>query len=238
MTASPLRIAPSLLSADFADLRGSIASVEAAGADILHLDVMDGHFVPNITFGPLVVEAVRRISRSDLDVHLMIESPERYLDRFVKAGSTYITFHVEATKEARDLIARAKSLGVKAGVAINPATPLDPARGVLEIADLIVMMTVNPGFAGQGFIGSVVPKMRELYDLKVSRGYNFEIEVDGGIGIDTAPIAAWAGADILVAGAAIFKTCVPGAAFKAIADRARQGASQRRDPHAFPLAPA
>jgi ribulose-phosphate 3-epimerase len=205
---------------------------------MLHVDVMDGHFVPNITIGPFVVEAIRRVARSDLDVHLMITDPAKYLERFVKAGSTYVTFHVEAVPQAKGLVEQAKALGVKAGVAINPATSLEPALPVLEIADIIVMMTVNPGFGGQGFIAEVVPKIRQLYDLKVSRGYRFEIEVDGGIGLDTAPVAAWAGADILVAGAAVYKTGDPAAAVRAIAAAARQGLERRADPRAFPLAPS
>jgi ribulose-phosphate 3-epimerase len=238
MTAPGIRIAPSLLSADFADLKGAIAIVERAGVDILHLDVMDGHFVPNITIGPFIIEAIRRVTKSDLDVHLMIEDPEKYLESFVRAGSTYLTFHVEATAEAKRLVDGARKLGVKAGVALNPATSLEAATPVLEVADIIVMMTVNPGFGGQSFIADVVPKVRDLYELKVARGYAFEIEVDGGIDADTAPIAAWAGADILVAGAAVFKTPDPAGAVRAIGDAARRGLALRHDPRAFPLAPA
>lgn len=238
MTGPRVRIAPSLLSADFADLKGAVACVEDAGAEILHVDVMDGHFVPNITLGPFIVEAIRRVARSDLDVHLMIEDPAAYLERFVKAGSTYITFHVEAAQDAKPLIERAQSLGVKAGVALNPATGLEAVRPVLEIVDIIVMMTVNPGFGGQGFNNEVVPKIREIHDLKVARGYRFLIEVDGGVGPETAPIAAWAGADILVAGAAVYKQPDPAEAFRAIAAAARRGLDMRHDPAAFPLAPS
>jgi ribulose-phosphate 3-epimerase len=238
MTGPSLRIAPSLLSADFADLKGAIATVERAGVDILHLDVMDGHFVPNITIGPFIIEAIRRVSKSDLDVHLMIENPEKYLERFVRAGSTYVTFHVEATAEAKRLVDVARALGAKAGVAINPGTSLEAAAPVLEVADIMVMMTVNPGFGGQSFIADVVPKIRELYELKVARGYGFEIEVDGGIGVDTAPIVAWAGADILVAGAAVYRTADPAGAVRAIAEAGRRGLALRHDPRAFPLAPA
>ncbi|MFZ1946619.1 MAG: ribulose-phosphate 3-epimerase [bacterium] len=238
MTGPRVRIAPSLLSADFTDLGRAVKMVEGAGADLLHVDVMDGHFVPNITIGPLVVEALRRVAKSQLDVHLMIEEPGRYLERFVKAGSDYITFHVEAVPEALELVKRAKSLGVRAGVAVNPATPLEPAQAVFEVADLIVMMTVNPGFGGQGFIAEVVPKIRRLYELKVSRNYGFEIEVDGGIGVQTAPVAAWAGADILVAGAAVFGSPDPGGAVREIAAAALRGLAGRANPQAFPLAPS
>jgi ribulose-phosphate 3-epimerase len=230
---STVRIAPSLLSADFTDLKGEIKRVEDAGVDLLHVDVMDGHFVPNITLGPFIVDAINRAARSELDVHLMIEKPDKYLERFIEAGADYVTFHVEAVAEAKALVEKTKSLGVKGGVAINPATGLEPATPVFEIADLIVMMTVNPGFGGQTFIREVIPKIRALYDLKETKGYTFEIEVDGGVGIETAPITAWAGADILVAGASVFKTPDPPAAVKAIAEAAAKGVALRADPQAF-----
>jgi ribulose-phosphate 3-epimerase len=225
-----VRIAPSLLSADFADLAGAITRVEGAGVEILHVDVMDGHFVPNITFGPMIVEAIHRLSHSDLDVHLMISDPEAYLERFVESGSTYVTFHVEAASRAKELVEKAHSLGVKSGLAINPATPLGPATEVLEIADIMVMMTVSPGFGGQGFIRGVIPKIRALYDLRESKGYGFEIEVDGGVSLETAPIAAWAGADILVAGAAVFRSGDPPGAVRALAEAAMAGLARRDDP--------
>jgi len=217
-----LRIAPSLLSADFARLGESIRLVEGAGATMLHVDVMDGHFVPNITFGPIIVKAIRKLAESDLDVHLMISDPAAYLERFVEAGATYVTFHVEALREAEPLLARARELGARAGIAVNPETSLDVAGPLLKAADLVVMMTVHPGFGGQGFIRDVVPKIEALRDLRETEGYGFEIEVDGGVNLETAPVAARAGADILVAGAAVFKSEDPAAAVRAIAEAARR----------------
>jgi ribulose-phosphate 3-epimerase len=204
MTSPGIRIAPSLLSADFADLKGAIAVVEQAGVDMLHLDVMDGHFVPNITIGPFIIEAIRRVSKSDLDVHLMIEDPAKYLERFVRAGSTYITFHVEAIAQARQLVEKAMALGVKAGVALNPGTPLEAAARVLEIADIIVIMTVNPGFGGQSFIETCLPKIERLASSVQKRGLKTRIEVDGGVTPETAGRVCAAGASVLVAGTAVF----------------------------------
>jgi ribulose-phosphate 3-epimerase len=215
-----VRIAPSLLSADFSRLEDAIRVVEDAGVDMLHVDVMDGHFVPNITFGPIIVKAISKLARSELDVHLMISDPAKYLDKFIDAGAGYVTFHVEAASEAVPLLQRARRLGVKAGIAINPETSLDVARPALEMSDLVVMMTVHPGFGGQTFLREVVPKIKALYDLREVQGHAFEIEVDGGVTVETAPEAARAGGDILVAGAAVFKSPDPAAAVRAIAQAA------------------
>ena len=216
-----IRIAPSLLSADFSRLGEAIKTVEDAGVTLLHVDVMDGHFVPNITFGPIIVKAIRKLAESDLDVHLMISDPAAYLENFIEAGASYVTFHVEAIEDAGPLLARARELGAKAGIAINPGTSLDMARPALEASDLVVMMTVHPGFGGQGFIRDVVPKIEALRDLREARGYGFEIEVDGGVSLETAALVARAGADILVAGAAVFKSEDPAGAVRAIAQAVR-----------------
>jgi ribulose-phosphate 3-epimerase len=234
---SRVRIAPSLLSADFADLGAEIRRVEDAGVDLLHVDVMDGHFVPNITFGPMMVDVIKRLARSDLDVHLMISEPARYLEKFVEAGSDYVTFHVEAVSEAGPLLGEARKLGARPGVALNPATELAGLEEVLEASDLVVMMTVNPGFGGQKFIAEVVPKIRALYDLRAEKGWEFEIEVDGGVNIDTAEVAAWAGGDILVAGAAVFKSPDSPQAVRDIEAAGLKGLEKREDRTAFPLAP-
>ncbi len=237
MDTARIRVAPSLLSADFADLAAQIEQVEDAGVNLLHVDVMDGHFVPNITFGPMMVDVIRRLARSELDVHLMISEPARYLENFVRAGSDYITFHVEAVGEAGPLLRAARALGARPGIALNPATGLKDLDGVLEASDLVVMMTVNPGFGGQRFLTEVVPKIRALYELRAEMGWEFEIEVDGGVNVETAEVAAWAGGDILVAGAAVFKAEDPRQAVRDIAAAGLKGVAKREDNAAFPLAP-
>ena len=199
-----VKIAPSILSADFARLGEQVAEAEAAGADYIHVDVMDGHFVPNITVGPLVVEAVRRATRLPLDVHLMIEDPERYIARFAKAGADILTVHVEACPHLHRVVQQIKGLGVKAGVSLNPATPLGSLEEILEHVDLVLLMTVNPGFGGQEFIAGMLSKIRRLRRRLDERGLSCELEVDGGINAETAPQAVAAGADVLVAGEAIF----------------------------------
>jgi ribulose-phosphate 3-epimerase len=197
-------IAPSILSADFAQLSGEIQKVERSGADILHLDVMDGHVVPNITIGLPVVASIRKITRLPLDAHLMIENPERFLDDFIKAGVDWISVHAEADVHLNRTLNYLRSNGVKAGVAINPGTSLSLLEEILPIADYILVMTVNPGFGGQKFIPSMLKKIKQLRETIVSNGYRTRIEVDGGIGPDNLQDVLAAGAEIIVAGSAIF----------------------------------
>jgi len=198
-----IKIAPSLLSADFARLADEIASVEK-GADLLHLDVMDGHFVPNITMGPLVVKACRAHSRLPFDCHLMIEEPQRYIDRFLVAGADMISVHCETEPHLQRALQMIRDGGAKAGIAINPATPAESLTTAIEFCDFVLVMTVNPGFGGQRFIEPVVPKIRHIAQLVRERGVAVEIEVDGGIDARTAPAVVSAGARILVAGSAVF----------------------------------
>lgn len=198
------KIAPSILSADFTRLGEEIKAVEKAGADYIHIDVMDGHFVPNITVGPMIVAAARQATDLPLDVHLMIESPDMYIDDFVKAGSDLITVHVETVTHLHRLLGVIRDAGVKAGVALNPATPLSSIEYVLKNLDMVVLMTVNPGFAAQSFIPEVLPKIRELKEIIAQKGIEVDIEVDGGINVKNIGQAAQAGANVFVAGSAIF----------------------------------
>jgi len=197
-------IAPSLLSADFSKLAQEVKAVEKAGADLLHLDVMDGLFVPNLTFGPLVISSIRPHSNLIFDVHLMIESPERYIKDFADSGADWISIHAEATNHLHRAIWKIKELDKKAGVALNPHTPLEIIKYVLEDLDYVLIMTVNPGFGGQKFIKNCLSKIKELKELIEKRRLNTLIEVDGGINAETAPEVIKAGAKILVAGSAIF----------------------------------
>ncbi|MCD6451417.1 MAG: ribulose-phosphate 3-epimerase [Acidobacteria bacterium] len=199
-----VKIAPSILAADFGRLADQLAMVEAGGAELVHLDVMDGAFVPNITFGPVVVEAVRKWSKLPLDVHLMIDKPERYLGDFAKAGADIITVHIEATTHLHRTVHRIKELGAKAGVSLNPATPLTSLDFILDDLDLVLIMSVNPGFCGQKFIPSSLRKIRRLKEWIEKRRLKMEIEVDGGIGPDNIRSVVEAGVDIVVAGSAIF----------------------------------
>ncbi|MBH0173028.1 ribulose-phosphate 3-epimerase [Fictibacillus sp. 23RED33] len=199
-----IKIAPSILSADFSRLGDDIKAVEEAGADYIHVDVMDGHFVPNITIGPLVVQAIRPVTKLPLDVHLMIENPDRYIEEFAKAGADIISVHVEASPHLHRTVQLIKQQGVKAGVVINPATPVDSIKHIIQDVDLVLLMTVNPGFGGQAFIESVVPKIKEVSDLVQTQGLNVEIEVDGGVNPETARLCVESGANVLVAGSAIY----------------------------------
>jgi ribulose-phosphate 3-epimerase len=198
------KIAPSLLSADFSRLAEEIAAVEKAGADLIHIDVMDGHFVPNITIGSGVIAALRKTTRLPFDVHLMIENADRYLESFVQAGSDIITVHVEATHHLHRTVTRIRELGVKAGVSLNPATPLGQVEEILAYIDMMLIMTVNPGFGGQKFIAGVLPKIRRARELINATAPDVLIEVDGGVTLDNMAAISEAGADIFVAGAAVF----------------------------------
>lgn len=205
--AKTIKVAPSILSADFARLKEEIILISRAGADLLHVDVMDGHFVPNITVGPCVVEALKKVATVPLDVHLMIASPEKYLEPFIRAGSDWITFHIEAMSDPEKFIDRAHSLGVKVGVSLKPATPVQAIAPIVNMVDLVLVMSVDPGFGGQSFQPEVLPKIREIHDL----GSHAEVSIDGGINLNTARQAVEAGVDILVAGTAIFKSPDPAA---------------------------
>lgn len=198
-------VAPSILSADFARLGEEIRDVEQGGADFIHIDVMDGHFVPNLTIGPLVVEAVRPITELPLDVHLMIEAPDRYIPAFAKAGADILSVHVEACPHLHRTIQLIKEQGVKAGVVLNPHTPVQQIEHVLEGLDLVLLMTVNPGFGGQSFISSVLPKIRQVKEMAEQKGLaDLLIEVDGGVNKMTARQCIEAGANLLVAGSAVY----------------------------------
>lgn len=199
-----IQIAPSILSADFANLGSEVRAVDKAGADVIHIDVMDGHFVPNITIGPLVVEAVRRVTDKPLDVHLMIADADRYVDAFARAGADWITVHVEACNHLHRTVNRIKELGKKAGVVLNPATSLSTIDYVLEDIDLVMLMSVNPGFGGQSFIPSTLEKTWQLKNRITTLGLEVGIEIDGGIARETIAMAAEAGANIFVAGSAVY----------------------------------
>ena len=198
-------IAPSILSADFARLGEEITACESAGADWIHVDVMDGHFVPNMTLGPLVVEACRRATKLPLDVHLMIEKPENLIEAFAKAGASRITVHVETCPHLHRTIQQIQSLGVKAGVTLNPSTPAVLLKEVLSYVDLVLVMTVNPGFGGQNFIVEMLPKISEIRQMLDTVNPSAWLEVDGGVSEKTTPVLARAGADAFVAGNAVFK---------------------------------
>jgi ribulose-phosphate 3-epimerase len=199
-----LKIAPSILSCDFGRLAEEIQAVEAGGADWIHVDVMDGHFVPNITIGPIITEGARRATDLPLDVHLMIENPDRYLEAFASAGADILTVHQEACPHLHRTLGRIRELGMRAGVAVNPATPLEAIREVLVDIDLLVVMSVNPGFGGQSYIPGTSDKLRRARAMLVDAGSSAELEVDGGVDSSNAAAIAAAGASVLVAGSAVY----------------------------------
>jgi len=222
--ASPgIRIAPSLLAADFARLEEQVACVERAGARVLHLDVMDGHFVPNISFGPPVIALLRKRTKLFFDAHLMIEEPKRYAEAFVQAGCEHITFHIEITKEPAAVIEHIRGLGVSVGICLNPTTPASAIEPVLSEVDLVLVMSVWPGFGGQSFIRDVLPKVRELrHQLREDQ----RLEIDGGVDMETIGEAAEAGADTFVAGTAVFGAKDPAKAFAELREKAERRKSE------------
>jgi ribulose-phosphate 3-epimerase len=199
-----VKIAPSILNADFGHLADAVRRAEAGGADWIHVDVMDGHFVPNLTLGPMAVEAIRRATRLPLDVHLMVEEPRRFIDRFRDAGADWLTIHVEADRHTHRTLGAIRELGARPGLALNPGTPLSAAEELLDNLDLLVVMSVNPGFGGQSFIPAALDKVRRARGLMNAHQSSAELEVDGGIKLDNAPRVAAAGASVLVAGSFVY----------------------------------
>jgi ribulose-phosphate 3-epimerase len=219
----PIRIAPSILSADFGRLADEVRAVEAAGADWIHVDVMDGRFVPNITIGPLVVEAVRRVTRLPIDAHLMIVEPERYVEAFARAGADLISVHAEASPHLHRTIQAIRAAGARPSVALNPSTPLDCLEYVIGDVEMVLLMTVNPGFGGQSYIPAVTEKVRRLRRMADERGQELEIEVDGGVRASAVGAVAQAGANVFVAGTAVFGAKDYRAAVHDLRDAAERG---------------
>jgi ribulose-phosphate 3-epimerase len=220
VTDRPIRIAPSILSADFARLGAEVEAIDRGGADYIHVDVMDGHFVPNLTIGPIVVEAVRKVTQRPLDVHLMIENADRWVGEFAKAGADLIGVQVEACPHLHRTIGAIRELGKRACVVLNPHTPLESIKWVLGDVHMVLLMSVNPGFGGQKFIASALPKITELRRMIVDGGHDVDIEVDGGIKLDNVAAVAAAGANVLVAGSAVFGTPDYGATIAELRRRA------------------
>lgn len=223
MTPPAVRIAPSILSSDFARLGEQVALVERAGADLIHVDVMDGHFVPNITLGPPVVKSLKKVATAPLDVHLMIEDPDKYLEAFVDAGAAMISVHVEVLPHLHRTLTHIRQLGVKAGAAINPSTPISALSEVASLLDHVLVMSVNPGFGGQSFIPQSTHKVAAVREWLQRAGSSAAIEVDGGVDLSNAGALVAAGATILVAGASIYGTPDPAAALQALRRAALKG---------------
>ena len=215
-----VKIAPSILSADFARLGDEVKRLHDGGADIIHIDIMDGHFVPTITIGPMVVEAIRSVTDLPFDVHLMMDNPMDYISAYIEAGANGITVHGEVLPHLHRAVNYIKSFGVKAAVALNPSTPLNILDYVLDDIDMVLIMTVNPGFGGQKFIPVMMEKIRRLADIRNKSGLDFPIQVDGGIGLDNINEVVKAGADIIVAGSAVFKSDDVGAVIRALKEEA------------------
>jgi len=227
-----IRIAPSILAADFAALGSSIAAAERGGADLIHVDVMDGHFVPNLTVGPPVVRSLTRVTKVPIDVHLMIEDPDRFIPSFAESGAALISVHVEAVRHLNHTISVIKQLGLKAGVALNPSTPIGSLEEVAADVDYVLVMTVNPGFGGQTYLGRSTSKVRAMRELLDRAGNPAPIEVDGGIDAQTIADVVMAGADWIVAGSSVFHSKDPEAAVRVL--RAAAEAAAARRPHATP----
>jgi ribulose-phosphate 3-epimerase len=220
--ALPIRIAPSLLSADFGRLADEVRAAEAGGADLIHLDVMDGRFVPNITVGPLVVESVRKVTKLPVDAHLMIVEPERYVEAFAKAGADLVSVHAEVSPHLHRTLQAVRAAGAKPAVALNPSTPLDALEYVLGDCEMVLVMTVNPGFGGQRYVDACTEKVRRLRALADARGQALDIEVDGGIKPENVGAVAAAGANVIVAGTAVFGARDYGQAIRALRENARK----------------
>ena len=199
-----IKISPSILSADFAEMGKAVELMEKSGADYIHCDVMDGAFVPNISFGPGMIKAIKKHTSLPLDVHLMVDKPERYIDDFVSAGASIITIHAEATTHIQRVLQYIRAKGVKCGLVLNPATPVDYVKYCLDCVDMILLMSVNPGFGGQKFIPAVLPKVKEVSDMIVASGYDIELEIDGGINFENIGPVLKAGANVIVAGSTVF----------------------------------
>ncbi len=223
----PIRIAPSILSADFGRLAAEIQAVEAAGADLIHVDVMDGHFVPNLTIGPLIVEVARKATRLPLDVHLMISNADLYLERYAEAGADIIAVHAEACPHLHRTVQAIRALDRKPCVVLNPATPLDALDYVLDQLDMVLVMSVNPGFGGQSFIEAVLPKIEALRSRIEARGLDVDVEVDGGVKMDNAARVAGAGATVIVSGSGIFGAGDYRTAIQTMRERATEAAADR-----------